>query len=204
MLILPTITLCALATAPLTAAAPTDVGSSSPPRSLAPFTFEQWADDIITNPTAQHLSAKEAAEASVRARNIIGWQPSVPHNASGSGDFDGNQLNKRDKVFLKSKSSDSGKVIDINTVRCNSFPTDMAPMEDAAWCIQWLANQAENRFLPLKWQDFHSRMEEKQAISAPVNLDSPEPQSGNCKNRGKDHGLLHQQRIRTRRNDCVE
>ncbi|KAK1691417.1 hypothetical protein BDP55DRAFT_724004 [Colletotrichum godetiae] len=145
MLLQPIIALCVLATAPLIAAGPTDVRSSSRPRSLAPFTFEQWADDIITNPTAQHLSAEEAAEASVRARNIIGWQPSVPHNASGSGVFDGNHLNKRDKVFLKSKSSDNGKIIDINTVRCNSFPTDMAPMEDAAWCIQWLANQADNR-----------------------------------------------------------
>lgn len=56
------------------------------------------------------------------------WQSTTPHNTSWSEDSNGSQLNKRDKVFLKSKTSESGKIIDINIVRCNSFPTNMAPV----------------------------------------------------------------------------
>ncbi|KAK1727387.1 hypothetical protein CaCOL14_006461 [Colletotrichum acutatum] len=145
MLLLLRTSICVLATAHLIAAAPTDVGSPSPVRSLTPFTFEQWADDIINNPTAKHMSAEEAAEAAIRARNIIGWQSTTPHNTSWSEDPSEIQLNKRDKVFLKSKTSENGKIIDINTVRCNSYPTNMAPIENAAWCIQWLANQDDNK-----------------------------------------------------------
>ncbi|OHE94676.1 hypothetical protein CORC01_10077 [Colletotrichum orchidophilum] len=141
MLFLPTIAICALATVPLVAAAPADVGSPRPQPSHAPFTFEQWADDIIHNPMAQHLSAKEATEASIRARNIgIGWQHGAPYNTSGPEDYHRDHFDKR-TVFLKSKSAGNGKIIDVNTVRCNSFPTKMAPIEDAAWCIQWLASQ---------------------------------------------------------------
>ncbi|KAI3548463.1 hypothetical protein CABS03_04548 [Colletotrichum abscissum] len=151
MVFLLRIAIFALATAPLIAAAPTDVRSPSPPRSSPPFTFEQWADDIINNPTAQHISAKEAAEASIRSRNIIaGWQSTTPHNTSWSEESNGSQSNKRDKVFLKSKTSESGKIIDINTVRCNGFPTNMAPIENAAWCIQWLANQDDNKCIVME------------------------------------------------------
>ncbi|KAK1505964.1 uncharacterized protein CCOS01_16654 [Colletotrichum costaricense] len=150
MVLLLRIAIFALATAPLIAAAPTDVRSPSPPRSSLPFTFEQWADDIINNPTAQHISAQEAAEASIRSRNIIGWQSTTPHNNSWSEESNGSQSNKRDKVFLKSKTSESGKIVDINTVRCNGFPTNMAPIENAAWCIQWLANQDDNKCIVME------------------------------------------------------
>ncbi|UQC78395.1 uncharacterized protein CLUP02_03872 [Colletotrichum lupini] len=150
MVLLLRVAIFALATAPLIAAAPTDVRSPSPPRSSPPFTFEQWADDIINNPTAQHISAKEAAEASIRSRNIIGWQSTTPRNTSWSEESNGSQSNKRDKVFLKSKTSESGKIIDINTVRCNGFPTNMAPIENAAWCIQWLAKQDDNKCIVME------------------------------------------------------
>ncbi|WYZ40557.1 hypothetical protein EsH8_IV_000898 [Colletotrichum jinshuiense] len=125
-----------LTAVPFTAAVPTDLEPLGP----APFSFEKWADAIISNPTARHMSPIEAVEASVAARSVL-RKNLQGHDSSRSQSGDNGK--ERRTTFKKAKT-EKGKVVNINTVQCNTFPQNMAPAHEAAWCIEFLAklNQA--------------------------------------------------------------